>query len=168
MSQIHHRSFPSPIGELMLLATDEGLVEILFEGHEMQAEANGSADANNPDHPVLVQAAHELGEYFDGTRQDFTVGVVPSGTDFQLQCWSALDTIPYGTTVSYGEQADRLGKPSASRAVGAANGRNHLPIVRPCHRVVGANGSLTGFAGGIEAKRWLLDHEARVSGQRLV
>ena len=114
------------------------------------------------DHAVLQQAADELGEYFAGTRVDFDVPLDPRGTAFQLAAWSALRAIPYGETVSYGEQAKRLGDPGKARAVGAANGRNPLPIIVPCHRVVGSNGHLTGFGGGIETKAWLLDHEQAV------
>ena len=110
----------------------------------------------------MAQAAAELGEYFAGDRQTFDVPLAPRGTEFQLAAWLALRTIPYGETVSYGEQARRLGDARKARAVGAANGRNPLPIIVPCHRVVGANGHLTGFGGGIECKAWLLDHERDV------
>jgi methylated-DNA-[protein]-cysteine S-methyltransferase len=103
-----------------------------------------------------------LEEYFAGTRQDFDLELDPAGTDFQLRVWRVLRGIPYGQTRSYGQQAAELGEPGAARAVGAANGRNPLSIVVPCHRVVAASGALTGFAGGITTKAWLLDHERTI------
>jgi methylated-DNA-[protein]-cysteine S-methyltransferase len=149
----------SPIGTLTLVADDDVLTEVRFpnDSHDDDIDMVDVAD-----HAVLQQAADELGEYFSGTRVDFDVPLDPRGTEFQLAAWSALRTIPYGETVSYGEQAKRLGDPGKARAVGAANGRNPLPIIVPCHRVVGANGHLTGFGGGIETKAWLLDHEREV------
>jgi methylated-DNA-[protein]-cysteine S-methyltransferase len=110
-------------------------------------------------HPVLRQAVAELDEYFAGTRKSFTVALDPAGTPFQLSVWGVLRAIPYGSTITYGEQARRLGDPAKARAVGAADGRNPLSIIVPCHRVVGASGALTGFAGGMAAKQWLLDFE---------
>ncbi len=110
---------------------------------------------------MIAVTADQLAEYFDGERTDFDVPLDPVGTEFQRAAWSALRTIPYGTTVSYGEQAERMGDRRKARAVGAANGRNPISIVVPCHRVVGANGALTGFAGGTDTKAWLLDHERR-------
>jgi methylated-DNA-[protein]-cysteine S-methyltransferase len=109
-----------------------------------------------------VSTAEQLKEYFAGTRRAFELPLNLVGTPFERQAWLALATIPYGTTVSYGEQARRLGHPRAARAVGAANGRNPVSIVLPCHRVVGVGGALTGYAGGLDAKRTLLEHEARV------
>jgi methylated-DNA-[protein]-cysteine S-methyltransferase len=149
----------SPIGTLTLVAEDDALTEVHFpnDAHDDDIDMVDAAD-----HAVLQQAAHELGEYFSGARVDFDVPLGPRGTAFQLAAWSALRTIPFGETVSYGEQAKRLGEPGKARAVGAANGRNPLPIIVPCHRVVGANGHLTGFGGGIETKAWLLDHEREV------
>jgi len=110
----------------------------------------------------LDQAQAQLAEYFAGTRRDFDLDLDPAGTAFQLRAWKALRTIPYGRTITYGEQAAQLGGPGAARAVGAANGRNPLSIVVPCHRVVAATGALTGFAGGLDIKAWLLDHERAV------
>ena len=149
----------SPIGTLTLVADDDALTEVRFPNATQDDDIDMVDVA---DHPVLRQAADELWEYFGGTRIDFDVPLDPRGTAFQLAAWSALRTIPYGETVSYGEQAKRLGDPGKARAVGAANGRNPLPIIVPCHRVVGANGHLTGFGGGIETKAWLLDHERAV------
>ena len=119
--------------------------------------------APDPDHPVIVATVAQLDEYFAGDREEFDLPLDPVGTDFQQSAWMALRTIPYGTTVSYGEQAARMGDRRKARAVGAANGRNPISIVVPCHRVVASNGALTGFAGGIDTKAWLLDHEQRVT-----
>ena len=110
----------------------------------------------------------QLEEYFDGSRTEFDVPLAPEGTPFQQQAWSVLRSIPFGATMSYGEQAAALGDRKRARAVGAANGRNPIPIIVPCHRVVGSNGHLTGFGGGIESKAWLLDHERRVSFEILI
>jgi methylated-DNA-[protein]-cysteine S-methyltransferase len=110
-------------------------------------------------HPILAAASKQLQEYFAGDRRDFTIPLDLEGTDFQRAAWLALADVPYGETASYGEQAERIGRPRASRAVGAANGKNPVPIVLPCHRIVGADGSLTGFAGGLEMKERLLAHE---------
>ena len=107
----------------------------------------------------MAAASKQLQEYFAGDRRDFTIPLDLEGTDFQRAAWLALADVPYGETASYGEQAERIGRPRASRAVGAANGKNPVPIVLPCHRIVGADGSLTGFAGGLEMKERLLAHE---------
>ena len=113
---------------------------------------------------ILVKTCAQLTEYFAGTRTTFDLPLEFSGTDFQLQVWQMLRAIPYGTTTSYGELARRLGDPTASRAVGAANGQNPIPVIVPCHRVIGANGDLTGFGGGLDRKRWLLEHEGALLG----
>ena len=115
------------------------------------------------DDAALAAASAQLGEYFAGTRKVFSLPLRPAGTAFQLSVWAALREIPFGATISYGELARRIGHPSAARAVGAANGANPLPIVVPCHRVIGADNSLTGFGGGLATKRFLLAHEARLS-----
>jgi methylated-DNA-[protein]-cysteine S-methyltransferase len=152
----------SPIGPLTVVADDDAaaVVEIRFPG-----AASPDVEVLPPDdaHPVLAQAARELGEYFAGERTTFDVALAPRGTPFQRAAWEALRTIPYGETVSYGEQARRLGDVNKSRAVGAANARNPIPIIVPCHRVVGSDGSLTGFGGGLGTKAWLLDHERSVA-----
>jgi methylated-DNA-[protein]-cysteine S-methyltransferase len=141
----------SPIGPLGLVASESGLQALLFDGRKIRAEGSS---------PVLAEAARQLDEYFDGVLVTFDLPLELQGTEFQRRCWRALASIPYGQTVSYGEQARRLGLgPDAARAVGAANGQNPLPIVLPCHRVIGANGSLTGFGGGLGVKRFLLEHE---------
>lgn len=153
---LHRSRIDSPIGALHLVASDSGLRRISWP-HEVHTEHDGLG----PDdaHPVLVDAAQQLAEYFAGDRREFDLPLDLDGTDFQRQAWLALADVPYGETVSYGEQAERIGRPGASRAVGAANAKNPVPIVLPCHRVVGADGSLTGFAGGLELKRKLLAHE---------
>ena len=144
-------SIASPIGDLTLVASDSGLCAVDW----------GSTRTKRPsDSAVLRAAASQVDEYFAGTRREFDLPLDLRGTLFQNRTWSALAEIPYGTTVSYGEQAHRLGVPRAARAVGAANGSNPLPIVLPCHRVIGANGALTGYGGGLDVKRWLLAHEA--------
>jgi methylated-DNA-[protein]-cysteine S-methyltransferase len=141
----------SPIGPLGLIASDVGLQAVLFDGRRIRAEGRSA---------VLSRAVSQFDAYFDGELVTFDLSLELHGTEFQRRCWLALGSIPYGQTVSYGEQARRLGLGSdAARAVGAANGRNPLPIVLPCHRVIGADGSLTGFGGGLHVKRFLLEHE---------
>jgi methylated-DNA-[protein]-cysteine S-methyltransferase len=141
----------SPIGPLGLVASDVGLQGVLFDGRRIRAEGPSA---------VLDETVAQLDAYFDGELSTFDLPLALDGTDFQRRCWLALASIPYGQTVSYGEQARRLGLgPDAARAVGAANGQNPLPLVLPCHRVIGADGSLTGFGGGLETKRFLLEHE---------
>jgi methylated-DNA-[protein]-cysteine S-methyltransferase len=141
----------SPIGPLGLVASESGLQALLFDGRRIRAEGKS---------PVLADVARQLEAYFDGDLVGFDLPIELHGTEFQRGCWLALASIPYGQTVSYGEQARRLGLGSdAARAVGAANGQNPLPIVLPCHRVIGADGSLTGFGGGLHVKRFLLEHE---------
>ncbi|MGD9704338.1 MAG: methylated-DNA--[protein]-cysteine S-methyltransferase [Acidimicrobiia bacterium] len=151
----------TPVGDLTLVASDAGLRAVLWQldGEAGVPETGDAVD--DPGHPVLRATAAQLGEYFAGTRTDFDLPLDPHGTPFQQKAWEALRAIPYGETISYGEQARRLGAPTAMRAVGAANGRNPIPIIVPCHRVIGSNGSLTGFAAGIETKAWLLRHESR-------
>jgi methylated-DNA-[protein]-cysteine S-methyltransferase len=157
----------SPIGELTLLASHDAVVAIRF-GNEIVAPhlAHGVVDVRPGEHALLDEAVRQLDEYFEGDRLEFELPLEPIGTPFQLQAWMALRDIPYGETISYGEQARRLGDRNKSRAVGAANGKNPIPIVVPCHRVVGSNGHLTGFGGGIEVKAWLLEHELRVRATR--
>lgn len=156
----HRTTVDSPVGPLTIVADDAALVEVWLP--DGAAPPSTGAPHRADQHPVLAQAAAELDEYFDGERRQFDVAVAPAGTAFQLAAWEALRRIPYGETVSYGEQARRLGDRNLARAVGAANGRNPLPIVVPCHRVVGADGHLTGFGGGLVCKAWLLDHERAV------
>jgi methylated-DNA-[protein]-cysteine S-methyltransferase len=141
----------TPIGPVGLVASDTGLEALLFDGRRIRPEGGS---------PVLDDAARQLEAYFAGDLVAFDLPLELEGTEFQRHCWLALASIPYGQTVSYGEQARRLGLgPESARAVGAANGQNPLPIVLPCHRVIGADGSLTGFGGGLHVKRFLLEHE---------
>ncbi len=147
------RTVETPIGELTLVASEAGLRAVHWPGREPDPVAVPGDSA------VLDAAAAPLRGSFAGERTDFDLPLDLVGTDFQVDAWRALAEIPYGATVSYAEQASRLGRPAAVRAVGAANGRNPLPIVLPCHRVVGSDGSLTGFGGGLGVKRALLDHE---------
>jgi methylated-DNA-[protein]-cysteine S-methyltransferase len=151
----------SPVGRLRLVAADEGLVGIYFPEHR-RAPALEAHDAER--HPVIDVARRELAEYFAGERARFETPLAPppirGGTGFQHAVWDALLSIPFGETCSYGDIAGLIGRPDAVRAVGAANALNPISILVPCHRVVGGTGALTGYAGGIEAKRWLLAHEA--------
>ena len=151
----------TPLGALELVATDRGLRSVRWPS---LSKDPGTAHA--PAHPVLRRAAAELHEYFLGVRTRFDVALDPIGTPFQRDAWTYLSRIPYGETRTYAEQARAIGQPNAARAVGAANGRNPLSIVVPCHRVIGSNGSLTGFAGGIERKRFLLNLESRMAESR--
>lgn len=149
----------SPLGDLLLGASTSGLCRVDFTSPQISG-------VHRPDpKPVanvhLVAAAAQLGEYFAGERRDFDLTLDPQGTPFQLSAWAVLRTIPYGATMTYGEQAKSMGQPRAVRAVGAANGRNPLAIIVPCHRVIGAGGKLTGYASGLDRKAWLLDHESR-------
>lgn len=159
--------YPSPVGTLELVAEPGALVAVLWPDEDAArvrfATAPAAADPSdqNPATEILTATASQLDEYFAGTRHAFDLSLAPVGTEFQRAVWWSLAEIPYGTTSTYGEQARQIGRPKAVRAVGAANGRNPLSIVLPCHRIVGANGKLTGFAGGLDTKRWLLDHEAR-------
>jgi len=142
---------PSAIGPLTLSGGPDGLTGLDFGDH-----ADGGESC-----PLLERAAAELAAYFAGERRVFTVPLAPVGTDFQLRVWAALREIPFGETTTYGEIAARIGNPRACRAVGQANNRNPLPIFIPCHRVIGAGGRLTGYAGGLEVKRRLLELERR-------
>jgi methylated-DNA-[protein]-cysteine S-methyltransferase len=144
------RAVDTPIGTLGLVASERGLANVRWS-------AAGLPDDPSP---LLDEAAAQLEAYFAGDLTSFTLPLDLVGTEFQQRCWLALATIPYGNTVSYGEQARRLGLgPYAARAVGAANGQNPVPVILPCHRVIGADGSLTGFGGGLALKRFLLEHE---------
>jgi methylated-DNA-[protein]-cysteine S-methyltransferase len=156
--------FASPVGELVLTASDTGLTAIYFPTSRHGPPPLESVDwveddGRGPASAMLARARRQLEEYFAGKRTTFDVPLEPTGTPFERRVWEALRAIPYGTTTSYGVLARQLGDRRATRAVGAANGRNRIPIIVPCHRVVGARGELTGFGGGIDRKRWLLEHE---------
>jgi len=153
-------SMQSPVGTLTLVATDDGLAAILWQ-NDRPGRVRLNITAEESRHPVLVDTERQLGEYFAGQRTQFALPLDWSGTAFQRQVWSALLTIPFGETRSYAQIAAQIGRPAAARAVGAANGRNPVSIVAPCHRVVGATGALTGFAGGLDVKARLLALESR-------
>lgn len=147
----------SPVGELLIGADQQGIRLINFQEGNYPLSFNVRPKAAVT--PVLDEARRQLDEYFARRRETFDLPLVPEGTPFQLEAWKALLTIPYGQTVSYGKQARRIGRPNAARAVGAANGRNPIAIVVPCHRVVGSGGQLIGFGGGLANKARLLDFE---------
>jgi len=153
-----YTALPSPVGTLKLVASDQGLVAILWENDTPRRVPLPHAEKAD-DHPVLNEAARQLGEYFSGERRVFDLPLDFHGTAFQKDVWAELLRVPFGETRSYAQIAESIGRPTASRAVGAANGRNPISIVAPCHRIIGTNGGLTGFAGGLEAKTWLLTLE---------
>jgi methylated-DNA-[protein]-cysteine S-methyltransferase len=155
---LHYDHIDTPIGPLLLVADDAGLVEIGLPHQGAARAAPAGAEAGKA---KLHAAAREFDEYIAGTRRQFDVPLHPSGTPFQLEVWGALLAIPYGETTSYADIARRIHRPRAVRAVGAANGANPLAIIVPCHRVIGSHGDLTGYGGGLPAKRWLLAHERR-------
>lgn len=150
-----HSEIESIVGSVHLYASEDGLT-----GLYMNIQKSGQPAGVDGTNPFIDQAIQELNEYFAGARRDFNVKLAPIGTKFQLSVWAELMNIPFGKTISYGELAKRLGDPLLTRAVGTANGSNPISIIIPCHRVIGANGHLTGYGGGIERKRWLLHHEA--------
>ncbi len=167
MSSISSTTFDSQIGELRIYASDDPgeVLAILWNNEIPHPYLDGAVHLRADERtPILAEVCDELVDYFKGNRTAFGVALSPTGTEFQLAAWQALRTIPYGETRTYSQQATLIGKPSAVRAIGSANGRNPIPIIVPCHRVIGADGSLTGFAGGLAAKRWLLEHERKVSG----
>ncbi|HEY9085805.1 MAG TPA: methylated-DNA--[protein]-cysteine S-methyltransferase [Candidatus Tyrphobacter sp.] len=153
-----YKTMKSPVGELKLVARDKGLVAILWE-KDNPRRVPLAALAEDKSHPVLLEAERQLNDYFSGKRKSFALPLDFEGTEFQKKVWSALLTIPFGETRSYGQIARQINKPKAVRAVGAANGKNPMSIVVPCHRVIGSTGKLTGFAGGLEAKAALLAFE---------
>jgi len=157
-----YKMVDSPLGKLTLVATDEGLAAILWE-NDRPERVRMDIQAEDKTHPVLVETERQLGEYFAGRRTAFALNLDMAGTPFQRKVWKALLTIPFGETRSYAQIAEQIGSPRAVRAVGAANGRNPVSIIAPCHRVIGSSGKLTGFAGGLEAKAYLLDLETAIS-----
>ncbi len=155
-NQISMLDYQSPIGIIEILGTKEAILSILFSEKELPEHA---ITGETPS--VLVDCYHQLDEYFQGTRMEFTFPILYEGTEFQQKVWGALTSIPYSKTGSYKEIAESIGHHKAVRAVGTANGRNKLSIVIPCHRIIGANGTLTGYAGGLWRKEWLLEHERK-------
>jgi methylated-DNA-[protein]-cysteine S-methyltransferase len=146
----------SPLGKVTIQANNDGLLGVWFETQTTQPNSLGSLTSN---HPLLTKAEHALEKYFAGTATTFDIPIVAKGTEFQKKVWQALTTIPFGQTWSYQQLANAIDNPKAVRAVGLANGRNPVSILVPCHRVIGKNGKLTGYAGGVERKAWLLKHE---------
>jgi methylated-DNA-[protein]-cysteine S-methyltransferase len=159
---LYTTTMPTPIGELRLVASDRGLRAVLLPGESPTRIRDADPAVDSPEHPLLRAAVAQLDEYFAGRRTEFDIPLDPVGSPFQQRAWAVLRSIPFGSTMSYGEQARRLGDPHKARAVGAANGKNPISIIVPCHRVVATNGSLTGYAGGVSTKAWLLDHERDV------
>ena len=164
-AQVSYCHYSSPVGELLLTSSD-GMLTGLY----MALHRNGPAPRPKPewdrDDPALRLAREQLKAFFAGKLRVFELPLRMIGTPFQKQVWEALLTIPYGTTISYAELARRIARPEAPRAVGAANGRNPIGIIVPCHRVIGANGTLTGYGGGLDRKEWLISHEANVLGSQ--
>ena len=158
-----HSWLATPIGPLGLVGDGAALLQVRLPERGAPAAL---ADAGRRDDAALAEARAQLEAWFAGERQDFELELAAVGSPFQQRVWAALRTIPYGRTTSYGAIAAQLGRPTASRAVGAANGRNPLPIIVPCHRVIGADGALTGFGGGLACKRWLLEHEGALPPER--
>lgn len=158
----YYKITTTPVGVLTLIASDRGLAAILWQD-DSPRRVRLVPRVENADHPLLLQAEQQLQEYFAGTRQRFDLPLDFAGTEFQRKVWAALVSIPFGETRSYKQIAEQIGHPSAMRAVGAANGRNPVSIIAPCHRVIGANGKLTGFAGGLDIKAFLLSLESGAS-----
>ena len=154
---MNKRTIPSPIGRLEIHEDNDHIVAIQF---------HSETDRNDPS-DLLDECEKQLSEYFKGERSEFSLPLELRGTDFQKQVWTELQNIPYGKTISYSELAIRLGDIKTIRAAGSANGKNNLPIVIPCHRVIGKNGALVGFAGGLDTKKWLLKHEGIIRGEQM-
>jgi methylated-DNA-[protein]-cysteine S-methyltransferase len=154
----HHKIIASPVGDMMLIAGDKGLEFLIWtRGQEDKIPVEGSTEM--PDHPLLLEATKQLEEYFAHRRKDFDLPIHFTGSDFQVKVWEALLTIPFGQTRTYGEIARQIGQPEAVRAVGGAANRNPIAIVAPCHRVIGSDGKLVGFGGGLQNKSILLQLE---------
>lgn len=153
---LYYKTVDAPIGSLRLMASEKGLCAVLFYGGRYNRVSFDGQLEQRDDHPLLLNAQRQLDEYFRRKRTAFDVKLDMRGTVFQIKSWRELQRIPYGQTISYGEQARRLGDANKARAVGMANGRNPLPIVVPCHRVIGTSGALTGFSGGMDIKEYLL------------
>lgn len=158
----HRAVVDAPFGPLTLVASDLGLRYVMFD-HDAHPKPLQNLDIVDASHPVLDDACTQVEEYLDGSRRAFDVPLDLVGTEFQVAAWRALADVPYGRTASYAQQAASIGRPKATRAIGAANGRNPVAVVLPCHRIIGADGSLTGFGGGLPVKTWLLEHERRIA-----
>jgi methylated-DNA-[protein]-cysteine S-methyltransferase len=153
MPEVYYRT---PVGIALIVAEDGYITKVSIRDEELEETTTDS--------PVLLEAIKQLHEYFDGERKDFDLPIKQPGSSFQQEVWQQLQQIKYGSTITYLQQSQQMKNPLAIRAIAAANGRNNLWIVVPCHRVIGSNGSLTGYAGGLWRKKWLLEHEARVMG----
>jgi methylated-DNA-[protein]-cysteine S-methyltransferase len=153
MPEVYYRT---PVGIALIVAEDGYITKVSIRDEELEETSTDS--------PVLLEAVKQLREYFDDERKDFDLPIKQPGSDFQQEVWQQLLQIKYGSTITYLQQSHQMQKPLAIRAIAAANGKNNLWIVVPCHRVIGSNGSLTGYAGGLWRKKWLLEHEARVMG----
>lgn len=162
----------SPLGQILVELSDQGIHRFWFVDHaETPAETSiespaAPASGQGPQHPLLARVQTQVAEYFAGQRQVFDLPLAAKGTPFQQKVWAALCRIPFGDTWSYVQLAEAIGQPTASRAVGMANGRNPIGLLVPCHRVIGKSGQLTGYAGGLERKAWLLEHERRCTESR--
>jgi methylated-DNA-[protein]-cysteine S-methyltransferase len=156
---VYYHLLPSPVGGLLLVSDGEALTGLFMSDHK-----GGPAPelAWRRDEGPFAKVCEQLAKYFAGSLQEFDVRLAPEGTAFQKKVWLELGRIPFGSSISYGELARRIEQPAASRAVGRANGQNPISIIVPCHRVIGANGTLTGYGGGIERKKWLLEHESKI------
>ena len=161
------KTMDSPVGKLKLIGSDKGLAAILWEDDNPK-RINVRIYTENNTHPILLETERQLKEYFEGRRSVFSLLLDPIGTEFQKSVWRALSTIPFGETRSYGDIARQIGNEKAVRAVGAANGRNPISIIVPCHRVIGSTGDLTGFAGGLEVKACLLSLEGVKNGKEQI
>jgi methylated-DNA-[protein]-cysteine S-methyltransferase len=162
MNNVYYHWLNSPIGEILITANDRALTRLALKDQKYFPLPTSEWQAKS-DLPIIQQAIAQLNEYFQHQRQTFDLALAPEGTDFQQQVWQQLCQIPFGQTWSYGELAQAIEQPNASRAVGAANGRNPISIIVPCHRVIASNGKLTGYAGGVDRKQWLLQHELSVA-----
>lgn len=157
----HRATVQAPFGSLTVVASDAGVRYVIFD-HDAHPKPLHGLEIVDAPHPVLDAACAQIGEYLAGTRREYDLPLDLVGTDFQVQAWRALARVPYGCTATYAQQAASIGRPKAVRAIGGANGRNPVAVVLPCHRIIGADGSLTGFGGGLPVKTWLLEHELRI------
>ena len=158
--QFARAQLATPFGELTVVASDIGVRYVMFQNDAHPKSFANMSIVDDARHHVAAATVQQLNEYIAGERINFDVPLDLVGTEFQVQAWRALADIPFGSTATYAQQAASIGRPTATRAIGAANGRNPVVVVLPCHRVIGADGSLTGFGGGLPVKKWLLEHEA--------
>lgn len=163
-TKLKSKTIDTPCGEMTLYATDDALIAVYFEDHKKQNPYD--AEKVKGAHKILDSAERDLKLYFSGKREEFKTPIAMEGTPFQMKVWRGLQQIPFGETWSYLDLAKKIGKPKAVRAVGMANSKNPISILVPCHRVIGANGTLTGYGGGLENKKWLLEHEGALPESR--